>query len=81
MNCMILVSQGKCGIVVKSVIIYFLLADESLNYCPGNIFLILTGTLPWPGFPVSCKKHPDAYRHARRRCAYGSLMIIVMQQW
>ena len=46
------------------------------------IYILLAGTIPWPGFPLPCYKHTGAYRHARKRCTYGSFMEgAVMQQW
>ena len=42
---------------IYGVIVCFSLSHGSLNYCPGNSFgYILTGTIPWPVFPLRCQK-------------------------
>ena len=59
--------------------------DDIFDYHPCReciIYILLAGTIPWPGFPLPCYKHTGAYRHARKRCTYGSFMEgAVMQQW
>ena len=68
---------------IYEVIVYFLLFHESLKCCPG-FFLILTGTIPWPGFrfAVKTKLRPcaivyqvvhgtsDLYEGCSKRIAY-----------
>ena len=39
---------------IYGVIVYFLLCHESLNYSIGQKIRLLTGTIPWPGYPLPC---------------------------